>query len=121
MKIHDKYCIFNINLGDWEVICVLPRYLGCLTRCMHSSAQILSSAPDLVHSLRYSAWTSGVRLRVGANLGHVAVIPGVDVGLEAAVAVAALGPFWDEAILLLRYHNLGLLRSGANMEPDHRI
>ena len=62
-----------------------------------------------------------MRLRIGANLGHVTIVPCVDVGLEAAVAIAALGSLRKEAVILNGHRNLGLLRGGPDMEPNRPV
>ena len=76
------------------------KYLGCFVGCVHRAAQELGGSSYLVHPSCQCAWACWVRFQIGGYLGHVSCVPGVDVGVEAAIAVAALGPLRDEAILL---------------------
>ena len=90
--------------GERNMFCQIKseqlKYLGCLIGCVHRATQKLGGSSHLVHPSCQCTWASWVRLRIGANLGHITGVPGVDVGVEAAVAVATLGPLLDEAILL---------------------
>ena len=58
-----------------------------------------------------------MRFWIGGYL-HVTCISGVDVVIEAAIAVAALGPLRNEAILLQEHNGLSLQCSGADVKPQ---
>ena len=62
-----------------------------------------------------------MRVPVGANLGHITVVPCINVWLEAAIAATTLGPLREEAVLFPGHHNLDLPRGCADMEADGLI